>query len=214
MFQKIRNNLTTILIALGVGAIGAAAPAIGHGVNHALFAHDAGKLDGKDANDFVKNAGRIHVTVGPAEWHPSGCTEGVGGCPSFQRYPNMTVLETSAGNGTSLNLTPELPTTLYGTPLELTGAEICYDATTDMATLGYVLISAYTHTDGDLSTQNTIVNDSTDRDDNVCRLYDDFDPVTLGRDTGVGLRMDVSWQAGTNAQFSIGRTTLYLRPKN
>jgi hypothetical protein len=47
--RLVRKHLTTILIAILVSALTAAAPAIAHGVEHALFAHDSDKVDGKHA---------------------------------------------------------------------------------------------------------------------------------------------------------------------
>lgn len=47
--MKVRKHLPTVLIAMVVAAITAGAPAIADGVRHALFAHNADKVDGKHA---------------------------------------------------------------------------------------------------------------------------------------------------------------------
>lgn len=43
-------------IALVVAVLGASSPAIAHGVRHALFAHNADKVDGRHANQLVRSA--------------------------------------------------------------------------------------------------------------------------------------------------------------
>jgi hypothetical protein len=47
--MKIRRHLSTVVVALVAGSIGAGAPAIAHGVEHALFAHNADRVDDKHA---------------------------------------------------------------------------------------------------------------------------------------------------------------------
>jgi hypothetical protein len=47
--MSLRKHLPTVLIAMVVAAVTAGGPAIAHGVQHALFAHNAGKVDGKNA---------------------------------------------------------------------------------------------------------------------------------------------------------------------
>lgn len=44
-----RRHLTTMLVAVVTAAVTAGGPALAHGVQHALFAHDADKVDGKHA---------------------------------------------------------------------------------------------------------------------------------------------------------------------
>lgn len=47
--RRLRKHLPTILVAMITAAVTAAAPAIGHGVRHALFAHNSEAVDGKSA---------------------------------------------------------------------------------------------------------------------------------------------------------------------
>jgi hypothetical protein len=47
--MQIRKHLSTVIVALVAASIGAGAPAIAHGVEHALFAHNADRVDGKHA---------------------------------------------------------------------------------------------------------------------------------------------------------------------
>ena len=51
-----RENLKLALIAAFFLAVGLAGPAFAHGVNHALFAHNADKVDGKHANSLTRIA--------------------------------------------------------------------------------------------------------------------------------------------------------------
>lgn len=44
-----KGQLKTVVVAMVTAAVTAGAPAIAHGVNHALFAHNANKVDGKHA---------------------------------------------------------------------------------------------------------------------------------------------------------------------
>ena len=44
--SRIRTDMRTVVIALAAGLLGANAPAIAHGVQHAVFAHDSDKVDG------------------------------------------------------------------------------------------------------------------------------------------------------------------------
>ena len=45
----VRRHRATMMVALVAATVTAAAPAVGHGVEHALFAHDADRVDGKHA---------------------------------------------------------------------------------------------------------------------------------------------------------------------
>jgi hypothetical protein len=49
MLQLIRRNAQTIVVAMVTAAVTAGGPALAHGVQHALFAHNADKVDGKHA---------------------------------------------------------------------------------------------------------------------------------------------------------------------
>ena len=71
--RRLRMHLPTIVVAVVTAAVVAAAPAIGHGVQHALFAHNADKVDGKHAVGSgvsrSKAAGKLVATKkkGPAK---------------------------------------------------------------------------------------------------------------------------------------------------
>jgi hypothetical protein len=54
MLKLVRENLKLILVATIAATIAAGAPAIAHGVRHALFAHNAGKVDGIEGRALQK----------------------------------------------------------------------------------------------------------------------------------------------------------------
>jgi hypothetical protein len=54
MLRLVRENLKVILVATIAATIAAGAPAIAHGVRHALFAHNAGKVDGVEGRALQK----------------------------------------------------------------------------------------------------------------------------------------------------------------
>ena len=71
---RIRKYLPTMAVAMVTAALTAAAPAIGHGVQHALFAHDSEKVDGKSAvgsrADADKRAGKLVATNAQGRFPP------------------------------------------------------------------------------------------------------------------------------------------------
>jgi len=52
----VRDRLPIVLsaLALAIAILGVSGPAIAHGVQHALFAHNAGKLQGRHANELLR----------------------------------------------------------------------------------------------------------------------------------------------------------------
>ena len=54
MLRLARENLKVILVAMVTAMLTAGAPAIAHGVQHALFAHNAGRVDGIDSSALQK----------------------------------------------------------------------------------------------------------------------------------------------------------------
>lgn len=67
MLSKLRSNLPVLSVAAAALTIGLMAPAIGHGVQHALFAHNADKLDNKDSKSFLRSKS-IVTTHGGLGW--------------------------------------------------------------------------------------------------------------------------------------------------
>ena len=62
MAPALRKHASTIAVAAVTAALTAtvlvAAPVVAHGVRHALFAHNAGKLDGRNSTSFMGTNGR------------------------------------------------------------------------------------------------------------------------------------------------------------
>jgi hypothetical protein len=54
MVRFLRENLKVVLVAMVTAMLTASAPAIAHGVRHAMFAHNADKVDGVDSSAFQK----------------------------------------------------------------------------------------------------------------------------------------------------------------
>jgi hypothetical protein len=197
-----------MILALGVllGAL-LLEPAVAH-VTDSLR-HLTGHLDRR----YVRDSGEIRLAVGGSEWQLyEECT--LAPCPRIIRYEYGMAVEYSDGSAAEFTLQPHLPTILYGRNLRLKGAELCYDAEYDMPTLSSVKLVVYPSSDADPygGVSQADVSDTTDRDDATCRLYRLPDPERLTKNSGVGMRMNVAWGAGTNAAFFVGRTTFLLAP--
>lgn len=52
--MKVKLPIVLSAVALVVAVLGTTTPAIAHGVQHALFAHNADKVDGRHANQIVR----------------------------------------------------------------------------------------------------------------------------------------------------------------
>ena len=71
----LKDNVKVVLAVLLTAVVAGAAPAIAHGVEHALFAHNADKLDGKNSGYFAE--------AKQEPWH----VVGTDGEPAFQGTP-------------------------------------------------------------------------------------------------------------------------------
>jgi hypothetical protein len=77
MFAKIRSHAPVLSVAAAALTVGLVAPAAGHGVSHALFAHNSDKLDGLDSTAFAR-ASVVKTTHGGVGWQPYGTTSPTG----------------------------------------------------------------------------------------------------------------------------------------
>ena len=117
--RLLSKHLSTIVIALAVSALVAAGPAIAHGVDHALFAHDAGNLDGRDSKDFVR-AKRVTTSITVRRSFPNGSNE------TLLRLPGLGRLRAFCDAGNAIvryqNTSPTAVDrwTDYSTPAGLT----------------------------------------------------------------------------------------------
>jgi hypothetical protein len=77
MFANIRSHALVLSVAAAALTVGLVAPAAGHGVSHALFAHNADKLDGLNSTAFAR-ASVVQTTQGGVGWVPYGSTSPAG----------------------------------------------------------------------------------------------------------------------------------------
>jgi hypothetical protein len=202
--KLIRQNLSTVVIATVVSGIVAAGPVIAHGVQHALFAHNAGKLDGIDSPGFVRSSGNVLVTsFGPWITHVSTLNMDV-------QSSNWTVVKSSAtGNSKTIQLRPDLPTVQSGKSLKLKGVEICYNAVSTDVALSRVSLTRLRNTVSAVSNATPVVDDTTDRNDATCRLLTGT-PVELTAEDGAVLVLTLDF-TGTVGNFTVSRTTFVLK---
>ena len=68
LLEWMKRDLRTIVVAVVAATVTAGAPALAHGVEHALFAHNADKVDGKHAvgasSSLSNAAGKLVTTTG------------------------------------------------------------------------------------------------------------------------------------------------------
>lgn len=209
MWKFFRRNAPVLAAAVVASALTAATPVIAHGVRHALFAHNADKLDGKSSGAFVGDNGVIRVTGSAANWESQ-----FGGTPFHELRWGFGYGEVSEGQTKYMTLMPETPTASYGQDLKLTAVEICYELASGPQ-IDLVTVYTYHHSDEMLMADGLVtqVQDSTDRGaaDSGCRMYRLPSPERLSREEGVGVDMEIKGGPGS-AQYYLGRTTVFLQP--
>ena len=96
----LKRDLRTIVVAVIAAAVTAGAPALAHGVQHALFAHNADKVDGKHAvasdATLTQAAGRL-VTTSPNGRFASKFIPGTFAAPRAFATVNFETLAFEAG---------------------------------------------------------------------------------------------------------------------
>lgn len=167
---------------------------------------DADNLDGKDSSQFVASTGAI--TVSGRTWQA-----GVPADVEFTRSDVTDLVRHSSTTGGTATVTtrPDLATALFGEAVELTGAELCYDATAVDVTINTVSLSVIRHSDGAAGTPVATSEDVTPRDDATCRTYTFDDPVGLTAEDTVTLDVTAAFTDGV-AQLGLGRATFTLQP--
>ena len=170
-------------------------------------APDADSLDGVDSSGYVDVAGEGDVVVQLPFHDWNTATAGV---TRTYNQGDLTVSLSSTSSGVSFSLTPTLPTVLHGKSMELRGFELCYDASSTGTTLSNVQEILVVN-----STGTTILlaelQDSTDRDDKNCRLYESPTPPLLTEDVTLSIHTTVAWSE-TGAPFKFSKAALFLRP--
>jgi hypothetical protein len=115
--KRLKMDLRTVVIAVIAATVTAGAPAIAHGVQHALFAHNADKVDGKHAvgsGSTLGNAGGKLVATAAngkfaAKFVPK-LTKSFGAVnPAFDSLAGAT----SSGTAVTVLTLPDLPAGTY-----------------------------------------------------------------------------------------------------
>ena len=169
MFAKIRSHGPVLSVAAAALTVGLIAPATGHGVQHALFAHNAGKLDGLDSLAFARSS-KVMTTHGGNSWQPYGTT-----VPGLNRY--ISAVAFTAGGSMVLPL--DAPSYLNKKSLGLAKIDFCY-STTDTAIISGLQIYASEAVDAPL-----VFSDATDRSSLTIRC--DSIVVNAAPHKGMGL---------------------------
>jgi hypothetical protein len=91
----LKRDLRTIVVAVVAASVTAAAPAVAHGVQHALFAHNADKVDGKHAvgsgATLTAAAGKLVATTGTGRLAARFMPNGFAGPRAYATVSNETV---------------------------------------------------------------------------------------------------------------------------
>jgi hypothetical protein len=164
---------------------------------------DADTLDGTDSAAFLQNQGSIKI-VSLRPWKAS--TTAVTVDDDFLAF---TQFHTAGAANADLVLIPEVPPTLYGKSLRVTGMQLCYDATGANVTLNNVILRRSHSNLGNQYNFLDVVIDATDRDDNICRTYSSA-PQTLPPNGWTELILNVNWTGA--GSFNVNRTTLFFEP--
>ncbi len=170
--------------------------------SHLWRNHIKPKVKALGDNRWVRNQGTMSLSV-------------IG--PWVEQDPAITGISPDLFNDFSgtktgtvtFELFPELPTSLYGKRVRLTGLELCYNANNAAVTLSEVTLTAWATTAADGANGQSVVRDTTDRDESTCRSYA-ATPRILGTNGFAELELDVDWN-GTGS-FRIQRTTFFFRP--
>ncbi|MEJ5223810.1 MAG: S-layer homology domain-containing protein [Anaerolineales bacterium] len=158
------------------------------------------------ASNVPPQTGNIYVVMGPDEWFQNR-TSPVN--LTFSRYyTDVSIISSAEGIGYIIGI-PDLPTSMYGRALSLSGVEICYTAAAT-AVLTQFDLYVDTQTAGVSSTFVNLATDPTDRTDAACRLYT-FTPVALTGKSIVNMKVHVNW-TNTLQAFYLGRATFVLQP--
>lgn len=150
----------------------------------------------------MRTTGDFSFNQGPGSWVVNS-----GGSGSVVYYTNSDRLASPASPGNySFQTSVTIPSNMYHTMMYLTGAKLCYDATSG----GVIDFIQFQHRlfDGTLWSSIT---DSTDRSDQTCRTYNFSTPPSFygGEFLSVFLSMttDVAYE-----YVDINSVTVYLAP--
>ena len=159
----------------------------------------------------MRPEGEIRINAGPTNWVVGAQFEGP---PLKATYFADAVSLTSAKETSAFaELSPEIPVALYGRPLKIVGAELCYDASPS-AKLEAVSLEIVSESNGigEPPPITEVARDQTSRTDNACRSYRAPSPVSLDPNGHVVLAVLVNNPTSSDSDFLIGRTTFILQP--
>lgn len=225
-FGKVQTALLVIIaLVFGVSLI---SPAVGHvkkSLKH-LYKHldpryvnvgekatsaatadsaaNADKLDNIDSAQFVQNQGSIKIAVNkPWKVWPGPITIS----DNFFGFNDFSSAGANANQ--RVILIPDIPVTLYGRSLQLTGMQLCYNATNANVVLDEVALLRSAANNANTINSNFVVNDTTDRNDNTCRTYSGT-PQVMAPNAFATVELTVDWLGAGG--FTVSRTTLFVEP--
>lgn len=121
MLRRIRENSVVLAVAAAALTVGLVAPAVGHGVQHALFAHNADKLDNKDSKAFL-GSNLVVTSHGGAGW-----LEHFAGPSTVDRYVSGVIVTGTGGMVMPLDAASGFGGVKYG----LKSVTLCFYTTGD-----------------------------------------------------------------------------------
>jgi hypothetical protein len=271
MWGYLRKNAATVVVAMATAAVTAGAPAIAHGVKHALFAHDSAAVDGKsavgaeatkkqrkgklvatdpvtgrlpnslikkapnankldgldstaflrtdakaadadqldgfDSSAFLQNSGAITIQGSVTSWVKDSASGSSGTATVAPEAEGTRITSTSASGSATYVMMPDLPVSLYGKLLKLTGVEICYGADSSFV-IDTLALEEVANVAG-VPARTTTNLDTVDRSDSACRSY--ALDLTLAPNEGLGVSVEGIWTA-TAESLELGRVTFTLVP--
>jgi hypothetical protein len=155
---------------------------------------------------LVASGGVIRVSAGTSNWRPYLSSDPL----TFTYYTNYTGITRSAAGASYLTVHPTVPSALYGKSFQLRGFELCYTTNTGVTfTNASLNVSSYA-SNGD-STANTVILDTTTRNDKACRTSMTSSPVVLTPNDDVAVYVYATW-TNTSAVLYLGQVSIFLEP--
>lgn len=155
---------------------------------------------------FLARAGQVRIAVPPGGWlYEDPQLQETSGLGTERRQ----VFDYGQAGFADIRARVAVPTSLGGRPLELRGAELCYDATAVTVSLTGFEVRVYRSTTSLDAAPAVVASDSSIHDDQTCRSYT-FSPVELTSADFLVPVVRATWSAP--ASFRLGRVTLVLEP--
>jgi len=181
MLSKLRSHAPVLSVAAAALTVGLIAPAAGHGVQHALFAHNADKLDSLNSTAFARSS-VVKTSHGGAGWQNYGTDAPLG----LDRFISAVAFD----GGGSMVLPLDAPSYLNRKALGLAKLELCFFTT------GTAIISATSMYASEVTNAPLIYSDDVDRSSVPFVVKCDTITVNARAHKGVGVRVATSG-AGT-----------------